>query len=48
MMMEIMIMFITELTVLIIMYTRPVSKQQLSEHVPIARQQILNNAKVGL
>jgi hypothetical protein len=25
-------------------YTRPVSRQQLSKHIPVARQQILNNA----
>jgi hypothetical protein len=29
-------------------YTTPVSKQRLSKHVPIPRQQILNNATVGL
>jgi hypothetical protein len=29
-------------------YTRAVSGQRLSKHVPIARQQNLNNARVGL
>jgi hypothetical protein len=29
-------------------YIRAVSGQPLSEHIPIARQQILNNATVGL
>jgi hypothetical protein len=29
-------------------YTRPVSAQRLGKHVPVARQQILNNAAVGL
>jgi hypothetical protein len=29
-------------------YTRPVSGQRLLKHVPIARQQINNNATVGL
>jgi hypothetical protein len=29
-------------------YTRTVSGQRLGKHVPIARQQILNNATVGL
>jgi hypothetical protein len=28
-------------------YTRAVSGQQLGKHIPIARQQILNNATVG-
>jgi hypothetical protein len=29
-------------------YTRHVSRQRLGKHVPVARQQILNNATVGL
>jgi hypothetical protein len=29
-------------------YTRSVSGQRLSKHVPVAKQQILNNATVGL
>jgi hypothetical protein len=29
-------------------YTRAVSGQWLSKHVPVVRQQILNNATVGL
>jgi hypothetical protein len=29
-------------------YTRAVSGQQFSKHIPVARQQILNNARVGL
>jgi hypothetical protein len=29
-------------------YTRPVSRQRLGKHVPVAWQQILNNAAVGL
>jgi hypothetical protein len=29
-------------------YTRTVSGQQLSKYVPVARQQIINNATVGL
>jgi hypothetical protein len=29
-------------------YNRPVSRQQLGKHVPVARQQIPNNATVGL
>jgi hypothetical protein len=28
-------------------YTRVVSEQRLGKHVPVARQQILNNATVG-
>jgi hypothetical protein len=28
-------------------YTRAVSGQRLGKHVPVARQQILNNARVG-
>jgi hypothetical protein len=29
-------------------YTTAVSEQRFGKHVPIARQQILNNASVGL
>jgi hypothetical protein len=29
-------------------YARAVSEQRLGKHVPVARQQILNNAVVGL
>jgi hypothetical protein len=29
-------------------YTRPISGQRVGKHVPIARQQILNNATAGL
>jgi hypothetical protein len=29
-------------------YTRDVCRQRLGKHVPVARQQILNNAVVGL
>jgi hypothetical protein len=29
-------------------YTTPVSGQRLGKHVPVARQQILNNSKFGL
>jgi hypothetical protein len=29
-------------------YTRPVSGQRLGEHIAVDRQQILNNATVGL
>jgi hypothetical protein len=29
-------------------YTKAVSGQRLCKHIPVARQQILNNAAVGL
>jgi hypothetical protein len=29
-------------------YTRAVSEQRLGKHIPVARQEIINNATVGL